>query len=99
MSRHWIAAFLDAQAAELGAAENTLAAYARDLADFTDWLDAEGGDLARVTQTQIESVAIGVTPSKETSQLKTTPAKPSRRRSTPRLSSPIDRLLMVSLRR
>ena len=34
--RHWLSAFLDAHAAELGAAQNTLAAYARDLADFFD---------------------------------------------------------------
>jgi integrase/recombinase XerD len=30
--------FLEAQAAELGASENTLAAYARDLSDFKQWL-------------------------------------------------------------
>ncbi len=34
----WCATFLEAQAAELGAARNTLEAYARDLADFTGWL-------------------------------------------------------------
>lgn len=33
-----ISAFLDAQAAELGAARNTLLAYGRDLVDFSDWL-------------------------------------------------------------
>ncbi|MCG7492339.1 site-specific tyrosine recombinase XerD [Thalassobius sp. Cn5-15] len=38
MSR-WIATFLEAQAAELGAAQNTLAAYGRDLSDFRDWLN------------------------------------------------------------
>ena len=35
---HWISAFLDAQAAELDAARNTLLAYGRDLKDFADWL-------------------------------------------------------------
>ncbi len=35
---HWADAFLEAQAAEQGAARNTLDAYARDLSDFTDWL-------------------------------------------------------------
>ena len=54
MPRPWIAAFLDAQAAELGAAENTLAAYARDLKDFAGWLEDDGGDLARATRPQIE---------------------------------------------
>ena len=36
------AAFLEAQAAEQGRRNNTLLAYARDLADFTDWLAAGG---------------------------------------------------------
>lgn len=35
---HWIQAFLEAQAAELDAATNTQLAYARDLADFSQWL-------------------------------------------------------------
>ena len=34
----WISTFLDACAAELGAARNTQLAYGRDLADFADWL-------------------------------------------------------------
>lgn len=37
-----IATFLDAQAAEAGAARNTILSYGRDLADFADWLAAEG---------------------------------------------------------
>lgn len=35
---NWIGAFLEAQVAERGAADNTTAAYGRDLADFTGWL-------------------------------------------------------------
>jgi len=35
----WIDTFLDAQAAELDASENTLLAYGRDLIDFASWLD------------------------------------------------------------
>ncbi|WBU59097.1 tyrosine recombinase [Paracoccus albus] len=35
-----IATFLDAQAAEAGAARNTVLSYGRDLADFADWLTA-----------------------------------------------------------
>ncbi|PQO22464.1 recombinase XerD [Rhodobacteraceae bacterium WD3A24] len=38
----WLSAFLDAQAAELGAAHNTLLAYGRDLTDFTGWLAGRG---------------------------------------------------------
>lgn len=34
----WISAFLEAQAAELGAARNTLLAYGRDLKDFEAWM-------------------------------------------------------------
>lgn len=36
---YWIQAFLEAQAAELDASSNTQLAYARDLRDFSDWLD------------------------------------------------------------
>lgn len=36
----WIATFLDAQAAEAGAARNTLLAYGRDLKDYVAWLEA-----------------------------------------------------------
>ena len=35
----WISTFLQAQAAELGAATNTLLAYGRDLKDFAAWLE------------------------------------------------------------
>lgn len=35
----WISTFLEAQAAELGAATNTQLAYGRDLKDFVGWLD------------------------------------------------------------
>ena len=36
---HWISAFLEAQAAEAGAARNTLLAYGRDLKEFESWLE------------------------------------------------------------
>lgn len=36
-STRWITTFLEAQAAELGAASNTLLAYGRDLMDFAAW--------------------------------------------------------------
>lgn len=38
----WISTFLDARAAELGAARNTQLAYGRDLVDFADWLTRRG---------------------------------------------------------
>ncbi|MFX0545701.1 tyrosine recombinase [Roseovarius sp. S1116L3] len=56
----WCAAFLEAQAAEQGAARNTLEAYARDLSDFTGWLTHE--DLAPDTASQadIERYLVGL---------------------------------------
>lgn len=55
---HWISAFLEAQAAELGAAENTLAAYGRDLLGFSQFLEAAQQTFATVTRDQIESYLI-----------------------------------------
>lgn len=55
---HWISAFLEAQVAELGASENTRMAYARDLRDFTEWLNRAGADFETVTRDQIESYLI-----------------------------------------
>ncbi|GLK64317.1 tyrosine recombinase [Paracoccus kondratievae] len=49
-----ISAFLDAQAAEAGAARNTLLAYGRDLKDFSDWLTAHDQSLLTVTREGIE---------------------------------------------
>ena len=36
-----IAAFLDAQATEAGAARNTILAYGRDLRDFAGWMETQ----------------------------------------------------------
>lgn len=58
MSRNWVGLFLEAQAAELGAAENTLAAYARDLDSYVTWLDATGGNPATASRTDIETFLI-----------------------------------------
>ncbi|WP_323782245.1 site-specific tyrosine recombinase XerD [Thalassovita sp.] len=55
---HWISAFLDAQAAELGAADNTRLAYGRDLKDFTDWLATRQSDFTQVSRDQIETYLI-----------------------------------------
>lgn len=54
----WISAFLDAQAAELGAANNTLLAYGRDLRDFCAWLDRTGGTLGATDRAGIEAYLI-----------------------------------------
>ncbi len=50
-----ISAFLDAQAAELGAATNTLLAYGRDLKDFAGWLARRGDGIATVSRDGIEA--------------------------------------------
>ncbi|SHH75253.1 site-specific tyrosine recombinase XerD [Marivita hallyeonensis] len=55
---HWIAAFLDAQAAERGAATNTQLAYARDLKDFTDWLEREAASLATAQKSHVEDYLV-----------------------------------------
>jgi integrase/recombinase XerD len=52
----WISTFLDAQAAELGAATNTQLAYARDLKDFAGWLSDRAFDVA--TRDDIEAYLI-----------------------------------------
>lgn len=50
-----IEAFLDAQAAEAGAARNTLLAYGRDLADLAAWTTRHGLTLAAITRDDIEA--------------------------------------------
>ncbi len=54
----WISAFLDAQAAELGAARNTRLAYGRDLIDFAGWLKEHGNDFATASREDVESYLI-----------------------------------------
>jgi integrase/recombinase XerD len=51
----WIAGFLDAQAAELNAADNTRLAYGRDLLDLAGWLTGAQGGFATATRNQIEA--------------------------------------------
>lgn len=58
LATRWIGAFLDAQAAERGAARNTLLAYGRDLTDFALWIDRRGGTLPEVTRQSIEDYLI-----------------------------------------
>ncbi len=54
----WISTFLDARAADLGAARNTQLAYGRDLMDFADWLARQGGSFAGADRTQVEDYLI-----------------------------------------
>jgi integrase/recombinase XerD len=58
MITHWISTFLEAQAAELGAARNTLLAYRRDLKDVERWLASRNLDFAHATQDDIEAYLI-----------------------------------------
>ena len=54
----WISTFLDAQAAELGAATNTQLAYGRDLKDFAEWLSGRGGGFGTAQRDGIEAYLI-----------------------------------------
>ncbi|WP_373050268.1 site-specific tyrosine recombinase XerD [Thalassovita aquimarina] len=55
---HWISAFLEAQSAELGAADNTRLAYARDLKDFAAWTVRQSVDFTAISRDQIETYLI-----------------------------------------
>lgn len=50
----WISAFLEAQAAESGAARNTQLAYGRDLNDFAGWLARNGGGFEAASREDVE---------------------------------------------
>ena len=54
----WIALFLDAQAAELGAARNTQLAYGRDLSDFARWCAGRGTRLAAAGRSDVEDYLV-----------------------------------------
>ena len=54
----WISTFLEAQAAELGAANNTLLAYGRDLKDFQAWLSRNSRDFLEASQDDVESYLV-----------------------------------------
>ncbi|WP_341205124.1 site-specific tyrosine recombinase XerD [uncultured Sulfitobacter sp.] len=55
---HWISTFLEAQAAELGAATNTQLAYGRDLKDFDSFLARRTLDFVTVGRKDIEAYLI-----------------------------------------
>ncbi|MEM9585264.1 MAG: site-specific tyrosine recombinase XerD [Pseudomonadota bacterium] len=54
----WIETFLDAQAAELDAAENTRLAYGRDLIDWAHWLDRHEKNLETAQRDDVEDYLI-----------------------------------------
>ena len=54
----WIATFLEAQAAEAGAARNTLLAYGRDLKDYVAWLDGRGLAPADASREAVEDYLV-----------------------------------------
>ncbi|WP_282168455.1 site-specific tyrosine recombinase XerD [Ruegeria atlantica] len=54
----WISTFLQAQAAELGAATNTLLAYGRDLKEFSAWLERRKTGFPDAQREQIEQYLI-----------------------------------------
>jgi integrase/recombinase XerD len=57
-SDQWISTFLEAQAAELGSATNTLLAYGRDLKDYCGWLDRSKGHIDTAGRDDIEAYLI-----------------------------------------
>ena len=54
----WISAFLEAQAAELGAARNTLLAYGRDLKDVDAWMQHRKLTFADMAKADVEAYLI-----------------------------------------
>lgn len=58
MSRAWIQGFIEAQAAELDAAQNTLMAYSRDLLDFESWLIAQNLNFETAQRANIEDYLV-----------------------------------------
>lgn len=57
-SDRWISNFLEAQAAELGSARNTLLAYGRDLSDFASWLAHRKGSFDAATRADVEAYIV-----------------------------------------
>lgn len=54
----WISTFLEAQAAELGAARNTQSAYGRDLKDFAEWLERRNLSFGAAARADIEDYLV-----------------------------------------
>jgi integrase/recombinase XerD len=58
MSLKWISSFLDAQAADLGSARNTLEAYGRDLKDFLIFLERKGSSFKIASRSLVEEYLV-----------------------------------------
>ena len=58
MSILWISNFLEAQAAELGAARNTQEAYGRDLKDFLIFLESRGAGFSTADRAMVEDYLV-----------------------------------------
>ncbi len=58
MSGRWVAVFLEAMAAERGAARNTLQAYARDLGHAETWLLDQGRDFESAQTADLEGYLV-----------------------------------------
>ncbi|MFK7751222.1 MAG: tyrosine recombinase [Sedimentitalea sp.] len=58
LAHQWISTFLEAQAAELGAATNTQLAYGRDLKDFAAWSERQNAPFQHISRDQIEAYMI-----------------------------------------
>ncbi len=56
--QQWISVFLEAQAAELGAATNTLLAYGRDLKDVVAWMQTRNQSFETLRRPDIEDYLI-----------------------------------------
>ena len=54
----WIATYLEAQAAEFGASNNTQMAYARDLKGFADWLEQRELNFDEVPREDVEDYMV-----------------------------------------
>ena len=57
-ANRWISTFLDACAADFGAARNTRLAYGRDLVDFAGWLQGRGQTLAGADRAAVEDYLV-----------------------------------------
>lgn len=58
MSDRWISTFLEAQAADLNAARNTLLAYGRDLQDFLAWASVKGLEFQTLPRAAVEDYLV-----------------------------------------
>lgn len=58
MSDRWISTFLEAQAADLNAARNTLLAYGRDLQDFLAWVSRKGLEFQTLPRAAVEDYLV-----------------------------------------